>query len=529
MPIRKYNPFVGTRIYIAMMIIYILSYYSWLYIWRDDQWMKTVGSDFLGFCGFAVATVCLYYVYKQARGTERIFWYLIFLSLLSFIIAQIIWSYYDLILEVKVTPSPGLSDVFYLLQPTLILLSILNIIYKRENIFISFRLFLDILITMTVVVTLSWYFLLQPIFIQESDTLLFKLVALAYPLSDIGLILGVLGLNATSRTFSRNTHYTLVMGLTLFSIADSAFIYLSTKESYHSGSLVDPLWILASLLIGLAGLYSKNQIGKAEIADIRHKDIPYVFSFTRSTIPYISMFILLIVMFIRIWKLDSLVMGLIIGIFLISIRQIVNLLDNKRLILLLAQSNLELEISKKALEDKHEFLKQTSATIKLEAQTDYLTGLYNRRYIVQSLHSLIEQANLNNLNFSLFMLDIDHFKQINDLFGHEAGDDVLQQITQIMLKNTRCEEKIGRFGGEEFIGFLPEVVEEEAVMIAERIRKQIVDHTFLIGSQNIKVTVSIGVSQWRPNNNDDVQSLLKRIDKALYQAKDRGRNCTVVL
>ena len=127
------------------------------------------------------------------------------------------------------------------------------------------------------------------------------------------------------------------------------------------------------------------------------------------------------------------------------------------------------------------------------------------------------------------MLDIDHFKQINDQFGHEAGDDVLQQITQIMLKNTRCEEKIGRFGGEEFIGFLPEVVEEEAVMISERIRKQIVDHTFLIGSQNIKVTVSIGVSQWRPNNNDDVQSLLKRIDKALYQAKDKGRNCTVVL
>jgi len=87
-------------------------------------------------------------------------------------------------------------------------------------------------------------------------------------------------------------------------------------------------------------------------------------------------------MFIRIWKLDSLVVGLIFGIFLLSIRQIVNLLDNKRLMMLLAQSNLELEISKKALEDKHESLKQTSAIIKLEAETDFLTGgllyqLYN--------------------------------------------------------------------------------------------------------------------------------------------------------
>ena len=127
------------------------------------------------------------------------------------------------------------------------------------------------------------------------------------------------------------------------------------------------------------------------------------------------------------------------------------------------------------------------------------------------------------------MLDIDHFKEINDQFGHEAGDDVLQQIAQIMLKNTRSEEKISRFGGEEFVGFLPDVVEKEAEMIAERIRKQIFDHIFFIGSQNIKVTVSIGVSQWNVNNNDDVQSLLKRIDKALYKAKGNGRNCTVVL
>ncbi|WP_366557081.1 GGDEF domain-containing protein [Desulfosporosinus sp. BICA1-9] len=171
-----------------------------------------------------------------------------------------------------------------------------------------------------------------------------------------------------------------------------------------------------------------------------------------------------------------------------------------------------------------------SATIKLEAETDFLTGLYNRRYLIQSLYRFIEQANLNDtLIFSLFMLDIDHFKEINDQFGHEAGDDVLQQIAQIMLKNTRSEEKISRFGGEEFVGFLPELVEKEAEMIAERIRKQIFDHIFLIGSQNIKVTVSIGVSQWNVNNNDDVQSLLKRIDKALYKAKGNGRNCTVVL
>lgn len=525
---RNPNASVGMRFHMIAMMIYITSYYSWIYMWRDDRWMKTMGSDIFAALGAALATVYLYHVYKRAKGAERFFWYYIFLSCLSFFVAELSWDYYELILKVNV-PFPGLPDVFYLLQPILILLAILYLIFKKKNIFISIRLFLDIAITMTVATALSWYSFIQPIFAQENVTFVFKTVSVVYPIADLGLIFGILSLNMTSRIFSRNVQYALVLGISLLTISDSVYLYLNAKESYQTGSIIDPLWTFALFLIVLAGLYSENQSGKTQTEGTKlDSDQLRVASVAHIMIPYISLILLLTVMSVRITEIDSIILGSILGIILIIIRQIINLLDYKHLLFLLSQSNQELENSKKVLEERHECLRQSSATMKVEARTDFLTGLYNRRYIVESLDQLLEQAKLHKLDFSLFMLDIDHFKLINDRFGHEAGDAVLQQITQIMLKNTRCEEIIGRFGGEEFIGFLPEVGVEEAEMIAERLRK-IAEHICVIGSQNIKVTVSIGVSQWSTRDNDDVQSLLKRIDKALYRAKDKGRNCTVVL
>ena len=521
--------FFRLRFYIAFFLFYIISNYGWIYMWQDNQWMKTLGLDIFTALGAAIATACLYHVYKKASEAERFFWFFVYLSCLSSTIAEVSWGYYELVLKVEV-PFPGLPDVFYLLQLVFILLAILYLIYKKDNIFISIRLFLDILITMTVAAALSWHFLIQPIFTQEDVTLLFKAVAVAYPIADLGLLFGILSLNATSRTFSRKVQYALVIGLSLFGVADCVYLYLNAKGSYHTGSIIDPLWTLALFFIVIAGLYSEEQNGKTQTEGIKlDRDPIYVASLERIAIPYISLFVLLTVISVRISRIDSIVLGSIFGIVLISIRQILNLLDNKHLLFLLSQSNQKLEISKKALEERHESLRQTSATMKMEARTDFLTGLYNRRYIEESLGKLLEKTKSHKLYFSLFMLDIDHFKHINDRFGHEAGDAVLQQITQIMLKNTRCEEIIGRFGGEEFIGFLPEVGIAEAEMIAERLRNQIAEHIFVIGCQTMRVTVSIGVSQWSSHDDDDAQSLLKRIDKALYKAKDKGRNCTVLL
>lgn len=519
---------VRALFYMKAMAVFTILYYGWIYFWQADQWMNAIGSDIFTVFGAGISTFLLYQVYKKGKGVERGFWFFVFLGTLSNLIAESIWSYYNLILKCEV-PFPGVADVFYLIQPTLILLGILYILCIKENIFFSIRLLLDIIITMTVVTSLSIHFLIQPIFAQGNETFLFKLIAVAYPLVDLGLIFGVLSLNATTRTFTRKVHFPLIMGLSLYAIADSAYLFLSANERYYSGSLIDPLWTIGLFLIVIAGLHSDIQSSKTPEDSTLKRDPLLIGSFVSIAIPYVSLFMLFIIMSFKITGIDSIVIGSFLGIILISIRQIIYILDYKHLMLLLAQSNNELEISKKTLEERHENLRQTSDTMKIEARTDFLTGLFNRRYIEESLSKLLEQAKLNDRNFSIFMLDIDYFKKVNDRFGHAAGDKVLQQLTAIILKNTRCEEIIGRYGGEEFIGLLPEVNLEEAEMISDRIRKQIAENIFVIGRQNINVTVSIGVSQWSNNKTEDLQSLIKRIDKALYGAKDKGRNCTVVL
>jgi diguanylate cyclase (GGDEF)-like protein len=496
------------------MFIYIITFYMFIYIWRDDPYIKMMGSNFFSVLGSAIATVCLYHAYKKAIGSERLFWCFINLSCLSYFIATVSWSYYNIVLKVNV-PFPGLPDIFYLLQPVFILLAILYLIFKNKSIFFSIQLFLDILITMTVVTSLSWYYLIQPIFAKEVATYLFKAVSAAYPIADLGLVFGILRLSIILNNFFYRFQYIfLIIGLILFTIADSLFLYLNSNQSYQTGSFIDPLWILGYFFIAVAGVYNNYQNTKPQQSGInlnRDSNSLLLTNFKDIVLPYISLFVLLIVLSIRIKKIDSIILGSILGIVLLTIRQIFNLLDNKQLFSLLSQS------------------RQSSNSMKLEARTDFLTGLYNRRYIIERLEMLLEQARLHKLVFSLFMIDIDHFKQINDTFGHEAGDVVLQEIAQIMTKNIRFEEVIGRFGGEEFIAIVPEVGLVEAEIIADRLRKQIDTHIFTIGPQNIKITVSIGVSQWSTKNNDDIQSLIARIDKALYMAKEKGRNCTVVL
>lgn len=497
--------------YIKYMLIYIITYYMLICILRDDQ-LKVV-SNFFSILGGAIATVCLYHVYKKTIGVERFFWCFICLSCLSYFIAEVSWGYYILVLKVNV-PFPGFPDVFYLLQLVFILLAILYLIFKTKNVFFGISLFLDILITMTVVTSLSWYYFIQPIFAQEDVTFLFKVVYVAYPIADLGLILGILSLRLSLRTIFHDCQYIFfVIGLSLFIIVDSLSLYLNTKGRYQTGSISDPLWILGLFFIAIAGIYNKYRNTKPQQSGTKqNRGSQFFANFKDIFMHYISLFILLIVMSIRIKKMDSIILGSIFGIVLLSLRQNFNFLENeKHLFSLLSQS------------------RQSSELMKIEARTDFLTGLYNRRYVIESLEKLLVQAKMHKLVFSLFLIDIDHFKKINDIFGHVAGDVVLQQIAQIMMKYSRFEEIIGRFGGEEFIAILPQVGVEEAEMIADRFRILIASNIFTIGPQNVNVTVSIGVSQWNARDNDDVQSLIARIDKALYMAKEKGRNYIVVL
>ncbi len=157
------------------------------------------------------------------------------------------------------------------------------------------------------------------------------------------------------------------------------------------------------------------------------------------------------------------------------------------------------------------------------ADHDQLTDLLDRRAFEEELEDELERAERYDKTLSLLMMDLDHFKKINDTYGHNSGDEVLRTFGQVVDNQTRQSDVGGRLGGEEFAVCLPETFKEQAVELAERIREQLAEHTFEADGETFTVTCSIGIAEWSPEY-DSLEELLDRADEAMYEAKEQGRN-----
>ena len=173
------------------------------------------------------------------------------------------------------------------------------------------------------------------------------------------------------------------------------------------------------------------------------------------------------------------------------------------------------------LRKQHWLLKSHSEKLKKLSVTDDLTGVGNHRYIMNELNNEVERVARYGSALCVLMLDIDHFKKVNDTKGHLCGDNVLKSIGDTLALRLRNSDRIGRYGGEEFLIILPEQTLGKGVFVAEKLRALIAQ--IKVESCGIeKVTASIGVAQW--NKDEPVESILSRADEAMYKAKRSGRN-----
>jgi two-component system cell cycle response regulator len=154
--------------------------------------------------------------------------------------------------------------------------------------------------------------------------------------------------------------------------------------------------------------------------------------------------------------------------------------------------------------------------------TDGLTNIANRKQLDTLLNDELRRTQRHNLSLSILMLDIDHFKRVNDTYGHQAGDAVLRGLATLLKKRLRPNDTLGRYGGEEFCVILPETTLSGAATIAEELRALIEGHTFMADKQAIKATLSIGAGTLQPTM--QVDALYKSADEKLYAAKRTGRN-----
>ena len=193
--------------------------------------------------------------------------------------------------------------------------------------------------------------------------------------------------------------------------------------------------------------------------------------------------------------------------------------------------------------DRHELLARVKTQIKRKrhsdflrhrlaesvelAITDALTGLHNRRYMEGHLKTLVVDALLTGRHLSMLVVDIDHFKQVNDTYGHDIGDTVLREFAVRLKRNTRGVDLACRLGGEEFVIIMPDTDAQRAYQVGERLRASIAAEEFpIVDDRSIRVTASVGIGALE-RRDDTPETVFKRADNALYTAKRCGRNRVV--
>ncbi len=173
-------------------------------------------------------------------------------------------------------------------------------------------------------------------------------------------------------------------------------------------------------------------------------------------------------------------------------------------------------------------LKRTNELLLELSNTDHLTGLFNRRYLIEALDREIQRSRRKDGMVALIMLDLDHFKRVNDTYGHLQGDVVLQKVALQLQKELRSYDVAARYGGEEFVAILPDTTLKEAFMVADRVRLSIQGMHLAGPLAGERITASLGIAASPSPHYDDIDGLLRASDEALYLAKERGRNRVVV-
>ncbi len=187
-----------------------------------------------------------------------------------------------------------------------------------------------------------------------------------------------------------------------------------------------------------------------------------------------------------------------------------------------------LKRSKEETEKINNELLENNTLLQEQSIRDGLTNLYNHRFMMELLEQEIKKSDKNKTELCLMMLDIDYFKRVNDNYGHQTGDRVLNMVAKLIKLNVRDYDYVGRYGGEEFLVLLPGISLKEACQIAENIRESIQNYNFTtreLKVSNLNITISIGLTKYQ---SEDIKAFINRADTLLYQAKEKGRNRTEV-
>jgi diguanylate cyclase (GGDEF)-like protein len=197
--------------------------------------------------------------------------------------------------------------------------------------------------------------------------------------------------------------------------------------------------------------------------------------------------------------------------------------------LLVSYSTLSLSSALHIAHEQIQARQKAEAELRKMATTDHLTGLFNRHSFFALANQMLGDTIQTQRNIALAMVDLDHFKQLNDTYGHITGDQILSAIAAVLSQAVRTSDVIARYGGEEFILVLKDTNEASALRLAERMRLQIAEQEFSANGDLIHITLSVGITVYNPSEPPVlIDDLILQADHALYSAKQNGRNCCMI-
>lgn len=457
----------------------------------------------------------------------------IWLGIAFFVVGQFIWIINEEILHAS--PFPSWSDASFLAQYPCLFLAIFLLPGRRSSVLAQFQLAFDGLIVTVVCATISWYYLIGPIVYDRQASLLAVVVSSSYPTFDLVLIACLFVIWVRSdRPSVRLAFGILSVALITTVVTDSVFQYQQIQGTYRTGTLLDDGWVLGLMLMALSA-----QVLLAEAVRPLRRNVPTRVSrpeAKRALIVWLEYgpYIGLPIMAGLLLKLgntpgnsdDYLGPGLVIGgvvfVVLVILRQLVAIHENHRLHRALYEEGLKLDAINREVTASNTALAAANHRLESLVTTDSLSNLPNHRGIMTSFDREVERAHRFGRSFSVLFIDLDHFKSINDMYGHAAGDSTLKEFAGVVGFALRGVDVLGRWGGEEFLTILPEIDLEGAVVCAERIRESVASFRFSAGG-GTHLTCSIGIASY-PAHAEERGQLIELADRAMYAAKRLGRN-----
>jgi two-component system cell cycle response regulator len=441
---------------------------------------------------------------RRATGRRRRLWRLLVVSNVLWLAGDLVWAGYPYVLH-EDAPFPSVADALYLssyvIVPAAVLVGFRGASGRRRA-----RSLLDAAVVGLGLGGAGWYFLVEP---KLAGGLSWATVTgVAYPLIGVVIVVTIASVALAGHRHVAPSVWIIALAFTVSSLTDASYTYIVTLHDYVSGDWLNLGWQVEAVLLCLAAVCAlRHRESHGQVAPLG---------------PDLAMVPVLLGVVSALLVVGSEALRHGVGVAWLAVAATVVVGLVVRFVLSGADSRRVADRLDAALQEQQRL-----------AVTDGLTGLYNRRFFEEVLRLESERAMRADVPLALVVADLDHFKHVNDAHGHQSGDVVLVEAAQRLRRSLRASDVLARYGGEEFVAILPDADRETALDVAERCRAALADTPVRLHTgARVTVTGSFGVAVLGADvgaaSARDATGLLRRADRALYAAKDAGRNRVTV-